>query len=325
MDRSKLIGIIVLSIMLGSCNFSNDFSGSDHQGIAWDTIEGPAKGVLLQTDELVSAYISNRPLQVWLPSNYDSKRKHAVLYMYDGQMLFDASNAWNHKEWRVDEVIDSLMGLNEILPTIVVALHNGGQQRSFEYFPQKPYNELNVAFSDSMMADISKDYSSDGVFNVKSDDYLSYIIEEVMPVINESFHVNEDKSATVIAGSSMGGLMSMYAIGEYPNIFGSAICMSTHWPGGYAPNADVPKVFQSYIADNIKQDRVGKIYFDYGTETLDQMYEPFQMQVDSILELNGFQKEVNWSTKKFQGAAHDELSWAKRLHIPLLFALKKQR
>ena len=324
MNLTKFIGTIILVTTLGSCTSSIDLN-KRKKSVVWDTIAGPSQGVLLQTNELVSAYIPNRPLQVWLPSTYDAKRKHAVLYMYDGQMLFDAAKAWNHKEWRVDEVVDSLLELKEILPTIVVALHNGGQQRNFEYFPQKPHNELNASFSDSMMADIAKHYGSDSVFRVKSDDYLSYIVVEVMPVINESFNVYEDKSATVIAGSSMGGLMSMYAIGEYPDVFGSAICMSTHWPGGYAPNEDVPEAFQSYIAANIKQDKVGKIYFDYGTETLDEMYEPFQMQVDSILEWNGFHKDVNWRTQKFQGAAHDELSWAKRLHIPLLFMLKKQR
>ena len=97
MNLTKFIGTIILVTTLGSCTSSIDLN-KRKESVVWDTIAGPSQGVLLQTNELVSAYIPNRPLQVWLPSTYDAKRKHAVLYMYDGQMLFDAAKAWNHKD-----------------------------------------------------------------------------------------------------------------------------------------------------------------------------------------------------------------------------------
>jgi len=269
--------------------------------------------------------LSARPLDIWLPRTYDGKRKHAVLYMYDAQMLFDAKVTWNHQEWRVDEVLDSLIAAKTILPTIVVGLHNGGMMRNFEYFPQKPFNTLKSKFSDSTMADIAMRYGSDSTFPVQSDKYLQYMVEGVKPLVDSTFAVYTDKSATAVAGSSMGGLMSMYAIGEYPEVFGTALCMSTHWPGGFAPNEEIPNAFEAYVAEYLRPERVGKIYFDYGTETLDGMYEPFQNQINEVLLNNGFESEKNWTTQKFPGAAHDEKSWAKRLPIPFTFAFAKQR
>jgi len=319
-----LILSIGIALLVASC--TSNGAAPANAGVQWDTISGVSSGTLLRLDSAhATPWLSARPLDIWLPRTYDGKRKHAVLYMYDAQMLFDAKVTWNHQEWRVDEVLDSLIAAKTILPTIVVGLHNGGMMRNFEYFPQKPFNTLKSKFSDSTMADIGMRYGSDSTFPVQSDKYLQYMVEGVKPLVDSTFAVYTDKSATAVAGSSMGGLMSMYAIGEYPEVFGTALCMSTHWPGGFAPNEDIPNAFEAYVAEYLRPERVGKIYFDYGTETLDGMYEPFQNQINEVLLNNGFESEKNWTTQKFPGAAHDEKSWAKRLHIPFTFAFAKQR
>jgi len=319
-----LILSIGIALLVASC--TSNGAAPANAGVQWDTISGVSSGTLLRLDSAhATSWLSARPLDIWLPRTYDGKRKHAVLYMYDAQMLFDAKVTWNHQEWRVDEVLDSLIAAKTILPTIVVGLHNGGMMRNFEYFPQKPFNTLKSKFSDSTMADIAMRYGSDSTFPVQSDKYLQYMVEGVKPLVDSTFAVYTDKSATAVAGSSMGGLMSMYAIGEYPEVFGTALCMSTHWPGGFAPNEEIPNAFEAYVAEYLRPERVGKIYFDYGTETLDGMYEPFQNQINEVLLNNGFESEKNWTTQKFPGAAHDEKSWAKRLHIPFTFAFAKQR
>ena len=319
-----LILSIGIALLVASC--TSNGAAPANAGVQWDTISGVSSGTLLRLDSAhAKPWLSARPLDIWLPPTYDGKRKHAVLYMYDAQMLFDAKVTWNHQEWRVDEVLDSLIAAKTILPTIVVGLHNGGMMRNFEYFPQKPFNTLKSKFSDSTMADIAMRYGSDSTFPVQSDKYLQYMVEGVKPLVDSTFAVYTDKSATAVAGSSMGGLMSMYAIGEYPEVFGTALCMSTHWPGGFAPNEEIPNAFEAYVAEYLRPERVGKIYFDYGTETLDGMYEPFQNQINEVLLNNGFESEKNWTTQKFPGAAHDEKSWAKRLPIPFTFAFAKQR
>ena len=321
--KSYLFTLFALLSLLSCSSTSTKIEAS--AALQWDTVSGVSAGTLLRLDAShTKGIVNERPLDVWLPSTYDGKRKHAVLYMYDAQMLFDANSTWNHQEWRVDEIMDSLIRTKTTLPTIIVALHNGGVMRNFEYFPQKPFQTLRAQFSDSTMAAIASQYGSDTAFPVKSDAYLRYMVNIVKPLVDTTFKVYSDKSATAVAGSSMGGLMSMYAIGEYPEVFGTALCMSTHWPGGFSPNEEIPQAFQTYIAENITPDRIGKIYLDYGTETLDGMYEPFQNQVNTVLEANGFILGRRWVTRKFPGAAHDEKSWAKRLHIPLTFAFAKQ-
>jgi len=308
------------SLLLFSCAQKPDGSSDVAlPSIMLDTIEGVSTGTLLR-GELASDFIPSRPLDIWLPSSYDGSEKHNVLYMYDAQMLFDATTTWNGQEWRVDEIIDSLIVKDIIAQTIVVALYNGGQRRNFEYFPQKPASQLQAAFSDSVLAEISKRYGSDSTFSVNSNNYLRYMVEEVKPFVDGQFAVHTTAESTAVMGSSMGGLMSMYAVGEYPSVYGTALCMSTHWPGGFAPNEEIPTVFNAYVKQNIIPKRVGKIYFDFGTETLDAMYEPFQNNVNDVLEGNGYVSGENWVTMKFPGAAHDERSWAERLHIPLIFA-----
>lgn len=325
----KLVPTILAAFWLIGCTSQNEQVDAEESTAAteiatMDTLTGVSRGTLLRVG-LSSEYISERPLDIWLPSTYDGKRKHAVLYMFDGQMLFDPTTTWNGQEWRVDETLDSLCRKRFILPTVVVAMHNGGAQRNFEYFPQAPAAELQEQFSDSLLLEIAQRYGSQEAFEVQSDAYLKYLVEEVKPLIEANFRVYKDASATAVMGSSMGGLMSMYALGEYPEVFGAALCMSTHWPGGFAPNEQVPNTFLSYMKKHYDPSNGRKIYFDHGTETLDGMYEPFQKKVDALLLDKGYAQGEQWVTKKFPGAAHDEKSWASRLHHPLLFAFAKQR
>ena len=143
------------ALSLLSCS-SNSTQSEATTTLQWDTVSGVSTGTLLRLDSShTKGTLSARPLDVWLPSTYDGKRKHAVLYMYDGQMLFDANSTWNHQEWRVDEIMDSLIAAKTTLPTIIVALHHGGVMRNFEYFPQKPFQTLRAQFSDSTMAAIA--------------------------------------------------------------------------------------------------------------------------------------------------------------------------
>jgi enterochelin esterase-like enzyme len=143
------------------------------------------------------------------------------------------------------------------------------------------------------------------------------------PLIDKKYSVHRDKKHTFIAGSSMGGLISMYAICEYPNVFGGAACLSTHWPGIFTvENNPIPEAFYNYLKTNLPNPKNHRIYFDYGTATLDAMYEPLQLKVDEVMKAKGY-NSLNWSTNKFEGEDHSEKAWQKRLHIPLEFLLGK--
>ncbi len=161
------------------------------------------------------------------------------------------------------------------------------------------------------------------VFNPISDNYLQFLVKEVKPFIDSAFSTKKDRQNTFIAGSSMGGLISMYAICEYPNVFGGAACMSTHWPGIFnTDNNPVPAAFINYLQKNLPKPNRHKLYFDYGDQTLDSLYPTLQQKVDMLLKAKGFTAN-NWITKYFPGEDHSEKSWNKRLDIPLLFLLKR--
>ncbi len=283
-----------------------------------------ASGKLERMESFKSNYITPRNIDVWLPENYSSSKKYCVLYMHDGQMLFDSETTWNKQAWDVDDVVSKLMKEGKIQDVIVVGMASDGNTRHVDYFPQKPFESLTQNQQDS----IYKANRSNGqsVFNkgkINSDNYLKFIVKELKPIIDGKYSVYTDAKHTFIAGSSMGGLISIYAICEYPNIFGGAACLSTHWPGIFAvENNPIPNAFFEYLKKHLPNPKNHKLYFDYGTATLDAMYEPFQLKVDKIMKAKGFTSQ-NWSTQKFEGEEHSEKSWNKRLHIPIEFLLGK--
>lgn len=274
-----------------------------------------AQGRLLSAFRLESANCETRNISIWLPDGYPRPGvKYAVLYMHDGQNLFDTTTAFGHKEWKVDETLSQLMEEGKIRPCIVVGIWNT-PRRFLEYAPEKPF---------SLMIDAAqKEIEQAPLFGGRplSDAYLRFIVEELKPYIDSHYAVDSSPSGTFIAGSSMGGLISLYALCEYPQVFGGAACISTHWPLRLTQN---PQAFTQamieYLEPRIHQLTQKKIYFDHGTETLDATYEVHQQRIDSLFKAQGF-PEKNWLSLKFAGAAHNETSWAERFNIPATFLL----
>jgi len=282
-----------------------------------------ASGRIIHLADFKSAYVNPRNIDIWLPDSYSQENKYAVLYMHDGQMLFDSANNWNHQEWGVDETAGRLIEEKKIRPCIVVGIWNGGAARHSEYFPQKPFHALPQTFQDSLLS-LAKRNESTALFSgeIQSDNYLKFIVRELKPYVDSAFSTFKDPQNTFIAGSSMGGLISLYAICEYPDFFGGVACLSTHWPGTFTvENNPIPGVFMDYMKDNLPSPENHKIYFDYGTGTLDAWYEPLQKQVDKIMKHKGYNSR-NWKTLKFKGEDHSETAWRKRLDIPLVFLLR---
>lgn len=282
-----------------------------------------SNGVMKRVVNFPSKFVRPRNIDVWLPTNYSEENKYAVLYMHDGQMLFDANTTWNKQEWKVDEIVGGLIDSAKIKNTIVVAIWNHSDIRHTDYYPQKPFDLLPQKFKDSIFETATKQFGSD-FKGLQSDNYLKFIVEEVKPFIDTNFSVYKDVDNTFIAGSSMGGLISMYAICEYPEIFGGVACLSTHWVG-FAPqeNSIVPETFFTYLAQNLPSPKSHKIYFDYGTKTLDEFYLPYQYRVSEVLQLKGYDK-LNSRNLKFEGDDHSENSWNQRFQIPVQFLLNKQ-
>ena len=291
----------------------------------YSQLPGVSSGKLIRHELFSSKKVANRNVDVWLPDGYSKQKKYAVLYMQDGQMLFDSTNNWNKKEWQVDETLGKLFRENKIRDCIVVGIWNTGEGRHADYFPQKPFESLKKAEIDSVY--MGNRQSGVSVFNgqkVRSDFYLKFIVEELKPFIDQEYSTMPDKANTFIVGSSMGGLISLYAICEYPSIFGGAICMSTHWPGIFqVENNPFPAAFMKYLKMKLPSPRDHRIYFDHGEKTLDAWYAPFQRQVDAIMKQKGYKSGKNWITRFFPGEDHSENAWARRFDFPVLFMLGK--
>ena len=266
-----------------------------------------------------SVHVGPRSIYIWTPPGYNEATKYPVIYVHDGQMLFDSSMTWNKQEWHLDETMNKLIEENTIQPAIVVGIANRPESRNAEYVPQDIFNHLPAAAKN----ELEKNYFKS---NAASDDYLRFLVEEVKFYIDGFYPTLPDADHTFIMGSSKGGLISLYAMCEYPQVFGGAACISTDWiiteppAGNEKSKYDHADAFRKYINENLPDPKTHRIYFDHGTATRDALYEQHQILVDTIMKAHGY-TDQNWMTKKFEGDEHAENAWAKRLHYPLEFLL----
>jgi enterochelin esterase-like enzyme len=273
--------------------------------------------------EFASRYVESRTIYVWKPPGYVAGPHNAVLYMHDGQALFGVGSTLSGQEWGVDEVASRLLADGVLRDFLVVGIDNAGAGRHAEFLPQKPFESLPASTQDSVLQ--TKRSFGAPIFAgpIRSDAYLRFLVDELVPFVTENYSVSADREDTFVMGSSMGGLVSIYAISEYPDVFGAAACLSTHWTGLYTADRNpIPRAMLAYLGDHLPDPGSHRVYFDYGTATLDTLYEPFQLRADSVMRLRGYD-DYTWRTLRFEGARHDEGAWRERLHIPLEFLLGK--
>ena len=282
-----------------------------------------SSGQLERFPAFPSKYVNSRPVLVWTPPGYEAAvqqgKKYSVLYMHDGENLFDKSVTWNKQEWTIDETASRLMQEGSVKDFIVVGIFTGRGEENYrhkEYYPEKVYRALPKEEQERLYG-----YESQTLY---ADEYLQFLTKELKPFIDSKYNVHTDAAHTAVMGSSMGGLISMYAISEYPEIFGAAACVSTHWVG-WKPQTDTgihAAAFMEYMKETLPPAQTHRIYFDYGDQTLDQYYPKYQKQVDLLLQDLGYD-EKNWKTVFAPGTAHDETSWAARVDQPLGFLFGK--
>ena len=280
-------------------------------------------GKIERIENFTSNYIDPRNVDVWLPDGFSNNKKYAVLYMHDGQMLYDSNLTWNKKAWFVQNKVQQLINENKIKDVIIVGIFNNGKYRHSEYFPQKIATILPKPFKDSLIKNQLQN-------KPQSDNYLKFIVYELKPFIDKKYPTFTDPNNTFMMGSSMGGLISLYGICEYPNVFGAVACLSLHSPmisvkstkfefNDYIPS----QLFLKYLENNLPQHPKKNIYMDYGDLTLDALYKPFQLKIDSVFYKLGY-NQTNWQTKFFKGTDHSEPAWANRVEVPVMFLLNKK-
>jgi predicted alpha/beta superfamily hydrolase len=269
-------------------------------------VEG-VTGRLVDHAQFPSVHVAARNVQVWLPPGYASGAvRYPVLYMHDGQNLFDPARSYTGVDWGVDETMTRLIGEGAVREAIVVGVWNT-PKRFEEYMPRKAVGEGSRDSGIEEMAPIAAG-------DLLSDAYLRFLVEELKPFVDRRYRTLAGPQDTMIMGSSMGGLISLYALAEYPQVFGAAAGLSTHWPAGDGAVIE-------YLSASMPGPGLHRVYFDYGTRGVDARYAPFQARMDAVMRGSGYRPGRQWTTHRFEGAEHSESAWRRRLHVPLLFLL----
>ncbi len=304
----RLLALVTLSTMLPL-------------GAAGQPLPQPASGRIERLAMFASRHVPPRHVDVWLPEGYDPARRYAVLYFHDGQMLFDARQTWNGQAWQADAAVARLVREARLPEAIVVGVWNRPDARYAEYFPQRALAGLPPALRDEY---VSKGQGGRPL----ADAYLRFLVEELKPEIDRRYATRPGPEHTVVIGSSMGGLISLYALCEYPGVFGGAAALSAHWvglPTAWGPerlrNGTVPLALLDYLAAHLPPPGRHRIWIDRGNDMLDGLYAPALALAGELLRDRRF-GPADATVRVYEGTGHNERDWAARLHEPLawLFA-----
>jgi glycosidase len=265
-------------------------------------------GRLVYWTDVRSAFLGpTRHIEVWLPPGYDSSSaRYPVLYMHDGQNLFDPRIANTGIDWGVDEAVTRLVERGHIPPIIVVGVWSTAE-RGREYSPWH---------------------------NASS--YARFLREELMPRVNREFRALTGPENTAVMGSSMGGLLSFYLVTHHPEAFGSCGCISTHFPlseavfrqvfrAGDPAEADTTPYVVRDIRSGLRVPRGARYWFDHGTQGLDSAYAPTHAAVRDWLLGQGLTEDRDFVIRRYDGANHNEASWRARLEHSLTFLFGQRR
>jgi len=262
-------------------------------------------GTLVYWKDVPSAHLAHtRHVSIWLPPEYQAhpQQRYRVIYMSDGQNLFDPRIANTGVDWGVDEAMMKLVA-EGVEPAIVVGVWNSSS-RGMEYSP----------WHDAPR-------------------YAQFLTEELLPRVNADFRTRTGPQNTAHIGSSMGGLLSFYLVTQQSQYFGSCGCMSTHFPlsesivAQYFADANTPATPnpKPYVLRDIEAGMhapsTARMWFDYGTVGLDAEYGPSHAQVRQWLLAQGFVEQRDFVVRAYQGAEHSEAAWRARLQDPLRFLL----
>ncbi len=254
------------------------------------TFTGGITGTLKYHRDLAGGSLPKRDLVVWLPPGYNEKnsKRYPVLYMHDGQNVFDPATSSYGVDWRIDEISDSLIRAKAIEPVIVVGIYNT-PDRMEEYIPGD-----------------------------KGSAYMDFVVNEVKPLIDQTYRTKPDRKHTLVGGSSAGGIMAFMLTWEYPQVFSKAICMS---PAFKIQHIDYVK---DVLAYNGKKKKL-YFYIDNGGIELEERLQPGIDDMLAALRQKGYKENRDFVWVKAPEDKHNEAAWARRMPAALKLCLPRRR
>ena len=252
---------------------------------------------LRKHEQFHSRFLRNqRDLIVYVPPGYDEQpwRHFPVLYLHDGQNLFDGATSFiPGMDWHVGQTADHFIGIGAVEPLIIVGIYNTGKARIQEYTPTRVPR----------------------LGGGRAGRYAKFLIEEVKPFIDSSYRTLSGPLHTGLGGSSLGGLVSLYLGLKMPNIFGkiAALSPSVWWN---------QRVMHRFLAAARVHARP-RIWLDIGTKEGPRIVQDVEQFRDVLLE-KGWQYEHDLHYERIEGAEHNEAAWARRVGPFLQFLYPAQ-
>jgi enterochelin esterase-like enzyme len=248
-------------------------------------------GQLRKHERFRSRVLRNqRDLIVYFPPGYDERpfRRFPVLYMQDGQNLFDRATAFGGQDWNVHGAADQMIMAGSVEPLVIVGIYNTGKSRIHEYTPTKA-PKLGGGCADR---------------------YAKFLVQELMPFIQREYRVLDDPAVTGIGGSSLGGLLSLYLGLKMPRTFSriAALSPSVWWN---------QHVIHRFVAEARAKPRP-KIWLDIGTKEGPRIVPDVERFRD-ILRKKGWHLGEDLHYERVEGAEHNEAAWAQRIGRVLQF------
>jgi predicted alpha/beta superfamily hydrolase len=244
-----------------------------------------SSGQLRKHEQFRSRFLRNqRDLIVYVPPGYDEQphRRFPVLYLHDGQNLFDRATAFGGQDWNVHGAADYLIQGGAIEPLIIVGIYNTGKSRIYEYTPTK----------------VPK------LGGGRADRYAKFLMQEVMPFVQQQYRALPEPSQTGIGGSSLGGLVSLYIGLKHPQVFGkiAALSPSVWWN---------QRVILRLAAAADPQPRPS-IWLDIGTREGPKIVPDVEQFRDLLLK-KGWREDQDLHYERVEGAEHNEAAWSQRV------------
>ncbi len=255
-------------------------------------LNGQVTGTLKYHRGVSGEGLAARDLEVWLPPGYDANatQRYPVLYMFDGQNVFDPATSTLGIDWAADEAADSLIRARRVPELIIVGM-NSSAQRTQEYLP--------------------------GTLTAK---HMAFVIGTVKPLIDATYRTRPEAASTWVGGSSAGGIAAFMLVWERPDVFSRALAFSPAFqsPAGLGLSFD----YLPTVRGTPQPPRGVRFYIDMGGIGLDDQLRPGADAMLALLRERGYRDEVDLKFVADPAAEHNEMAWRRRFPAALAWIVR---
>jgi len=235
-------------------------------------------------------------VDVWTPPTLNEKTP--VVVMHDGRNVFDEGDSFTGKTW---EILSALREeVRGELPVVIAVWGLSDETRIRELSPQSIVDQ-----HPEIWDEVPQEYKTTGTDSF-GDSYVSLLADAILPFVLERYEIEHSPQRTAVMGASMGGLISIYTMAKRPDVFGTAICFSTHWPFG-------KEMMVTELIGLLPAAGSHRVWTDTGTMELDQYYPPFHALAAEKLKAKGYAEPDSLVANTYPYTGHHESYWSRRV------------